>query len=76
MMNGQSIYDVMMNDADFPRKIDELKNDLKNFSNLIDELEIKDFKFVENKFYGEYLQNYFRTARKFAAGMKGGGDDE
>lgn len=76
MTNGQLLYDVMMNSADFPRKVDDLKNDLKNFSNLLDELEIKDFKFVENKFYGEYLQNYFRTARKFAAGVKGGGDDE
>lgn len=72
MANGQTFFDVLTGKADFPRKIDEIKIALtankfdgeKNISDLLNELEIN-FKFAENKFYLEYLQNYFKFAEFF-----------
>ena len=72
MANGQSFFDVLTGSADFPRSIEDLKNDL-NFGNLLDELEIN-LDFVQEKFFVEYLKNYFRFARKLSA--KGGEDYE
>ena len=72
MTNGQSFFDVLTGSADFPRSIEDLKNDL-NFGNLLDELEIN-LDFVQEKFFVEYLKNYFRFARKLSA--KGGEDYE
>lgn len=64
MSNGQKFFDVLTCKADFPRKFD----DLEKYSDLIKKLEIKNLDFAKNKFFAEYMQNYFRYARKFAAG--------
>lgn len=64
MSNGQKFFDVLTCKTDFPRKFD----DLEKYSDLIKKLEIKNSDSAKNKFFAEYLQNYFRYARKFAAG--------
>lgn len=72
MVNGQSFFDVLTGRAELPRSVEDLKKDL-NFGNLFEELGIN-FDFVQEKFFAEYLKNYFRFARKFAA--KGGDENE
>lgn len=72
MANGQTFFDVLTGNADFPRSVEDLKKDLK-FENLLDELGMN-LDFVQKKFFAEYLQNYFRFARKLSA--KGGDENE
>ena len=72
MANGQTFFDVFTGMSDFPRSIEDLKNDL-NFGNLFNELGIN-LDFVQEKFFAEYLKNYFRFARKLSA--KGGDENE
>lgn len=72
MTNGQTFFDVLTGNADFPRSVEDLKEDLK-FGDLLEELGIN-LDFMRKKLFAEYLQNYFRFARKLSA--KGGDDDE
>ena len=73
MTNGQTFFDVFNGKADFPRSVEEIKKDLK-LDELFGELEISS-DFLNKKFFAEYLQNYFKAARKFAA-TKGGDFNE
>ena len=72
MTNGQSFFDVFTGKADLPRSAEDVKKDL-NIGNLLSELKIN-ANFLEENFVAEYLQNYFKAARKFAATK--GGDSE
>ena len=72
MVNGQSFFDVLTGSAELPRSTEDLKKDL-NFGNLFEELGIN-FDFVQEKFFAEYLKNYFRFARKLST--KGGDENE
>ena len=72
MINGQTFFDVLTGEKNIPRSIEELENDL-NFGNLLNELGIN-LDFVQEKFFTEYLKNYFRFARKLS--VKGGDENE
>lgn len=72
MINGQSFFDVLTGEKNIPHSIDDLKKDF-DFGNLLDELGIN-LNFVQEKFFAEYLKNYFRFARKLSA--KGGDENE
>ena len=72
MTNGQTFFDVLTGEENIPRSVEDLKRDLK-FGDLLDELGTN-LDFVKKKFFAEYLQNYFRFARKLSA--KGGDENE
>ena len=72
MSNGSSISDVLTGAAPLPYDERDLQSDLmrdrKTFDALLTELDIDDFKeFLRAEFFREYMQNYFRFARKLAA---------
>ena len=77
MSNGGSIYDVLTGKVGLPYETRDLQFDLMHdrskFDALLTDLNIGDFNaFVGNEFFHEYMQNYFRAARKLAAA---GGDE-
>lgn len=90
MANGKKFYDVLTGSAELPYKNrdliedltggkyknpEKLQEDKKNFEELLRKLDIDIFKDNDDKFYLEYLQNYFRFARKISADEKGGADE-
>ena len=77
MSNGSAIFDVLKGAAPLPYKDRDLRSDLMSdrpkFDALLKELGIDDFNgFIRAEFFREYMQNYFRFARKLAAD---GGDE-
>ncbi|MBR1580372.1 MAG: hypothetical protein IJ668_07735 [Selenomonadaceae bacterium] len=78
MSGDASIYDVLTGKTAPPYRSRDLKSDLMSdggkFDALMNELGIKDFdELMSERFFMEYMQNYFRAARKFAAA---GGDEQ
>lgn len=71
MTNGQKFFDVFTGKGQFPRKVHDLINEpgLAEVGSVIGFSE-KDFS--DDEFFSEYLKNYFRSARKYAAESKGG----
>ena len=62
MSDGKSIFDVLTRKVEFRIETPKLPSELLN------ELRIKEFDASEQeKFFLEYMRNYFRFARKFAA---------
>lgn len=64
MSNGQTIFDVLMNDAPLPFEPPRLPGDL------VEELGLAR---LDREFFLDYMRNWFLTARKLAAGE--GSDD-
>ena len=71
MTNGQSFFDAFSGHAELPYESRDLE---KNFAAVKEALGIAALNF-DDEIYFEYLQKYFRFARKVAAEAKGGEDE-
>ena len=69
--NRDIIEDIICSKHKEPEKAE---NDRKTFEELLKKLDVNIDNYSDN-FYFEYLQNYFRFARKIAADEKGGVDE-
>ncbi|MBQ7628877.1 MAG: hypothetical protein IJS81_01485 [Selenomonadaceae bacterium] len=72
MANGQKFYDVLVAGS---AKLPYEERDFKTDSELIELISFDAKKYADD-FCLEYLQNYFRVARKLAASAKGGAKSE
>ena len=75
MANGQTFFDVFTGQAKLPIDTRSLsnENELEKFKPLIEKINFRPEDLPKDTIYLEYLTNYFRFARKFAA-SKGGVD--
>ena len=75
MANDQKLFDVFTGHASLPHEVQKLidESELKKIHN---DIEFTKDDFPDDKFFTEYLTNYFRFARKIAATSKEGGTRE
>ena len=89
-VNSRTLYDILTGEAELPYKkrdiiedltggkykdADKMQKDKQKFEELLKKVDINILEDKDDKFYLEYLQNYFRFARKIAADEKGGADE-
>ena len=67
MTNGKKFIDVFTGKAELPRKVRDLMN-TPALSQVKDVIAFTEKDFSDDAFFAEYLTNYFRFARKLAAG--------
>ncbi len=65
--NGKKFIDVFTGNAEFPRTVHELMN-ISALAACKGVIDFVDEDFSDDEFFAEYLTNYFRFARKLAAG--------
>lgn len=70
-MGGHSFHDVLTGVEKFPRSVDEVLN-LSEFADVCKAINFSKEDFTDDEFLREYLEHYFRFARKVAVTSKGG----
>ena len=68
--NGKKFIDVFTGKAELPRKVHDLMN-IPALAAVKGVIDFADKDFSDDEFFAEYLTNYFRFARKLAAGGDG-----
>lgn len=75
MANEQKFFDVLTGQAKLPHEVHDLIAE-SEFEKIRGDIEFTESDFSDDKFFAEYLTNYFRFARKIAAASKEGDNRE